>query len=143
MKLDKGKSKDIVEGDMTPMIDMVFQLIAFFMVLVNFSEADQDDRVQLPKSELAKPAEKPIENPITVNLGLDDKIYLTGQPYTFDSLPSALQTERSIIQDGSSDPITVIIRAHGKAPTGSVQRIIEICQDENFENFALRAEEDN
>ena len=29
---------------MTPMIDMTFQLIAFFMFVVNFSEAEQDDR---------------------------------------------------------------------------------------------------
>ena len=43
------------EADLTPMIDMTFQLIAFFMVLVNFSETEADARVVLPESELAKP----------------------------------------------------------------------------------------
>ena len=42
---------------MTPMIDMTFQLIAFFMVLVNFADADQNARIRLPSSELAKPAD--------------------------------------------------------------------------------------
>ena len=39
------------EIDMTPMIDMTFQLITFFMVVKNFSEAEQDDRIQLPLAE--------------------------------------------------------------------------------------------
>ena len=39
--------------DMTPMIDVTFQLIAFFMFVLNFSEVDQDQRVNLPSSELA------------------------------------------------------------------------------------------
>ena len=44
---------------MTPMIDMTFNLIAFFMLLINFSQSEQNDRVILPVSELAKPAEVP------------------------------------------------------------------------------------
>ena len=43
------------EGDMTPMIDMTLQLIAFFMILINFSEGDQNQLIRLPASELAKP----------------------------------------------------------------------------------------
>jgi len=38
----KFKIKDATappEPDMTPMIDMTFQLIAFFMVLINFSQS--------------------------------------------------------------------------------------------------------
>ena len=41
--------------DMTPMIDVTFQLIAFFMFVLNFSEVDQDQRINLPSSELARP----------------------------------------------------------------------------------------
>ena len=54
---DQPKTQvNLVEGDLTPMIDMTFQLIAFFMVLINFTEADQDERIKLPTSVLAKPA---------------------------------------------------------------------------------------
>ena len=49
----KKPSEALHEGDMTPMIDMVFQLIAFFMVVVNFSEVDQNELIRLPSSELA------------------------------------------------------------------------------------------
>ena len=50
----------MVEGDLTPMIDMAFQLIAFFMVMINFTQADQNERIKLPTSELAKPLRLPI-----------------------------------------------------------------------------------
>ena len=61
MRLTKRAATRIQEGDMTPMIDMVFQLIAFFMVLINFTEADQNQRIHLPSSELAKPPDAPLD----------------------------------------------------------------------------------
>ena len=58
MRLKKKRGSGMHEGDLTPMIDMTFQLIAFFMVLVNFAESEQNEKVLLPSSELAKPPEK-------------------------------------------------------------------------------------
>ena len=42
------------------MIDMTFLLIAFFVMLINFNDNDQQE-VNLPKREVAKPPEKPPE----------------------------------------------------------------------------------
>ena len=64
MRIKKPDS-GIAEGDLTPMIDMTFQLIAFFMVLINFSQAEQNDKIELPLSELAKPPEGRLEHPVT------------------------------------------------------------------------------
>jgi len=50
-----GKKPEIADVDMTPMIDIVFQLIAFFMVVTNFANTKADERVKLPKDELARP----------------------------------------------------------------------------------------
>ena len=67
MKICKKASSDIQEGDYTPMIDMVFQLIAFFMVLINFAEDNNNQTIKLPASELARPAEAPpAPEPVTV-----------------------------------------------------------------------------
>ena len=54
--------------DMTPMIDVTFQLIAFFMFVLNFSEVDQDQRINLPLSELATTAGVAYEEPLTIQL---------------------------------------------------------------------------
>ena len=37
---------------------------------------------------------------------------------------------------------TVVIRAHKDAQTGKVQELIQRCQENGFEKFALRAKED-
>jgi biopolymer transport protein ExbD len=68
MKIKKADTS-VMEGDMTPMIDMSFQLIAFLMVLVNFSADDVSARVVLPESELARPPEgAPAENRIIIQM---------------------------------------------------------------------------
>ena len=42
------------EPDMTPMLDMTFQLTFFFMLTLNFSSDIQSDLVRLPVSEIAR-----------------------------------------------------------------------------------------
>lgn len=52
----KRAASSVVEADMTPMIDMTFQLIAFFMIVTNFEQTQADERVKLPADQLARPA---------------------------------------------------------------------------------------
>ena len=54
------------ETDMTPILDMTFQLTFFFMLTLNFSSEIQSDLVRLPASEIAKPAQGALETSITV-----------------------------------------------------------------------------
>ncbi len=63
MRMRKRAESEILEGDLTPMIDMTFQLIAFFMVLINFSQTEADQRILLPESVLAKPPDRPLRVP--------------------------------------------------------------------------------
>ena len=142
MRLRK-KFSGVAEGDLTPMIDMTFQLIAFFMVLVNFSKAEQDRDVKLPVSELAKPPEAPIEQPITLQMRKDGTIILHGAEFHLDQMERRMLRERDLLRsiDKSPSDATVIIRAHEDCPTGKVQELIKICQLQKFDRFALRAKE--
>ena len=145
MRLNKKKPEGVLEGDLTPMIDMTFQLIAFFMVLINFSQSEQDDRVQLPESELAKPAEGPLDYPITLHLMKSgDEVVMGGQLIPIPSLGVYLSKEITVISDEglAISDATIVIRAHKDAPTGKVQALIAECQKNSFEKFALRAKED-
>jgi biopolymer transport protein ExbD len=142
MRINKGSSK-IQEGDLTPMIDMVFQLIAFFMVLVNFNQNEQNERIQLPESVLAKPPDHPLEFPITLHLTKEGTVIYAGQDVSMSGLPAYLAQERATLSNRQSgEEATVIIRAHRDTPTGKVQELIKVCQESKFEKFALRAKED-
>ena len=129
---------------MTPMIDMTFQLIAFFMFVSNFSEAEQDDRIQLPQSQLAKPSDAPIEAPITLQLTSKISVVYGGELVGIGELATYLEREKSALLDAGKEPVasTVIVRADAAAKTGEVQEIIKVCQEKGFEKFALRAKYD-
>ena len=143
MRLKKRRNTKVLEGDLTPMIDMTFQLIAFFMVLVNFAEAEQDARVVLPESELAKPPEKAPEDYITLHVTKSKTTVIDLVEEPNKDLKRALlrkaQFYRSI--NTPEENVVVIIRAHAEAATGDVQYVIKQCQEAGFEKFVLRAKE--
>ncbi len=148
MKYKKAKT-ELLEADLTPMIDMTFQLIAFFMLIINFTEAEQDQRIQLPKSELAKPPEQPFEVALTIQLMKDkdtgqELIIYAGEVMPLANLTRVLNREREFLKRTQRTPsdATIIIRADGRAKTGVVQQIIEKCQDAGFDQFALRAQQE-
>ena len=142
MRIKKAPS-GIQEGDMTPMIDMTFQLIAFFMVLINFSQSEQNERILLPDSELAKPPEAPLDFPITLHLTKEGSVIIGGQEMTIEGLKPYLSAEADVlrIRGKPLSDATIIIRGHREAQTGKVQDLIRVCQQTNFEKFALRAKE--
>lgn len=141
----KSKKVDLAEGDLTPMIDMVFQLIAFFMVLINFAQTESNDRVKLPSSQLVKPPEVPLEFPIILHVAQDGEIILGGDDYTAETLRVGLQRELAVIKaEGKTvQDANVVIRAHKDTSAGDVQEVIRVAQEQQLEKFALRVKEDN
>ena len=134
----------MLEADMTPMIDMTFQLIAFFMVLINFADTEIHKEVQLPDSTLAKPPEQALEFPITLQLTNAGRFVIGGNEVaSVQGLRPYLLNEATLLQQRQKQisDATVIIRADLGAQTGKVQELIKVCQENGFEKFALRAKE--
>ena len=140
--------------DMTPMIDIVFQLIAFFMVITNFEQQQADERVTLPKDQLAKPPEVKRENALTLNFGYEKNklgevidptpyIFLSGEQFTVEQVALKLRSEAQFYKTMGTDlkDVTVEIRADAGVPSGLVQKLIQMCQEESigFQRFALKA----
>ena len=65
----KSEEPPQVEINMTPMIDIVFQLIAFFMMVINFEQTQADERVKLPRDELARPPKSARPSKRVINVG--------------------------------------------------------------------------
>ncbi|HZL87160.1 MAG TPA: biopolymer transporter ExbD [Pirellulaceae bacterium] len=145
MKFKSRSGGGSVEIDMTPMIDICFQLLTFFCFILNFSGAEQDERVQLPASTLAKPPEKAAETPITLQVTREGRVIAVGQtlPTPSDVLP-LLNLERTLLEQKGQSPAdaTIIIRGHRDAKTGVIQELIKVCQTAGFEKFTLRAKEE-
>jgi biopolymer transport protein ExbD len=154
MKTNKVDTQ-LVEPDMTPMIDIVFQLLTFFMIAINFENTKADERVKLPIDALAKPPETKLDNELVLNVGFnrtkdgniigDAVIFYNGDPVTLDKISSKLHEEATIFKAKSPNPekaldeVAVNIRADAAVPTGFVQELIEKCQEAKFTKFSLKA----
>jgi biopolymer transport protein ExbD len=153
-KRQKSSGGQDTEVDMTPMIDVVFQLLAFFMVITNFEQTQADERVKLPRDVLAKPPEVQVEHKLVLNVGYIRK--LNGErkdpdPWLFNFADAdkirplqsaeALNRESRIYAQKGIEPseVTIKIRADAEVPTGIIQEMIKICQDAGFEKFAMSA----
>ena len=148
MKIDKARTK-ILEGDLTPMIDMTFLLIAFFMLIINFSEVEKDQDLELPDSKVARAPDEPPDHQIVLNLKMNEE----GKPRVnfsginivgIENIGPFIQKEintAAAAKVGLAD-IKVIIRADRTIPTGRVQDLIAKCQEYKLQRFALRAKDD-
>ena len=140
---------------MTSMIDVVFLLIVFFTLVINFVEADQDERIKLPVSELAQPPEMPTTDPMTLHVLANGDVIYNGVIYSdmidrgvidrsveqpHRNLRSALEHHTRFLNfmNIPLSDVTVIIRADAMCESGKILNLIELCQDLNLNRFVLR-----
>jgi biopolymer transport protein ExbD len=145
MRLRHHRAGVSAEPDMTPMIDVTFQLIAFFMFVLNFSDAETDERIRLPLSELAKPPEVAPEQPITLQVSPSGTVFIAGDEVPVNKVRPYLQREVQLLERQKKDQAntTIIIRGDAAVQTGKVQELIKECQDLGFEKFSLRAKQES
>lgn len=129
---------------MTPMIDVSFLLIAFFMVLINFSEADQNERIHLPVSELAKPPERPPNEPLVLQILESGKTLFGGEEYDLPALEKKLRRETVVMKTMGVHlrDAEVIIRGDRSGTTGRIRETIKLCRSLGLENYTLRAKQE-
>jgi biopolymer transport protein ExbD len=144
MRLAKKRTEGIQEGDLTPMIDMTFQLIAFFMVLINFSQVERSEDILLPASLLAKPPQEPPDAQVLLNLRKNGNVIIAGKEYdSFNFLKTLLdrEVESANRRDVEAKDVVVVIRSHKDTPMRRVQALISKCQESGLETFSLRVME--
>ena len=86
------------QPDMTPMLDLTFQLTFFFMLALNFSSDIQSDLIHLPGSEIAKPSEGALETPITVQILSSGLVLFGGDEMAVGALREPLQREEGVLK---------------------------------------------
>lgn len=135
--------------DLTPMLDLVFQLITFFVLIFNFKSAEIDQNLKLPVVGSARPVETHGQIGLLVlNIDSAGELKIYGHPVTNiegyirnEAMASMLQNrmDPADITAGKVLPTTIVIRADRATPFRMINRVIRACQDNGFRNFALKA----
>lgn len=63
-----ASAEEIEEPNLTPLLDLVLQLVMFFMLVVHFENEQKNERVQLPRASVAKGLTKNHGKVLFVNL---------------------------------------------------------------------------
>lgn len=120
------------EINITPLIDVVFLLLIFFMLTTTFTDT-QSIKVNLPQSQKTEATEKPTS--MTVSLNQAGEIFLDNKRL---ASPQALANEFKKRNDKS---ITLIIRADKQSQHGRVVEIMDIAQSNEITKIAIAAEQ--
>lgn len=108
--------------NMTPMLDVVFLLIIFFMVGTKFTELERKIKLEVPKVKqfgaLTSAPEKKV-----VNVYHDGSITIDRQVVEMDQLTGFLSHARSEYPD-----IGILIRGDGEGPFQNVASVLAACR---------------
>ncbi len=123
MRIPTRLTRGPLEFNMTPMIDIVFLLIIFFLVSSHLVKQEVQLELDLPSAESGRQDEETGVRRIVVNVRHDGTILLSGRSVTADELGTRVGYEKSHAQG----PIEVYVRSDHNVPFGVVQPIMLAC----------------
>jgi biopolymer transport protein ExbD len=137
------------EPNLTPILDLVFQLITFFMLVTNFKSASLDLTLKLPVLGSARPVDTQGQEDLLV-LNIDSqgtlKVYNNPVADLVGYIRSEAQASKLSAKAKSIDlgpdgelPTTVVIRADRHTPFKALNQVIVACQTNGFRKFSLKA----
>jgi biopolymer transport protein ExbD len=141
-------SSESGEPNLTPILDMVFQLITFFMLVINFQAAAVDMSLKLPVVGSARPIDTHnVEELLVLNVTTKGEVMVYGQPrdpepYLLKEAQMAflkLKGKNPKAKLGDELPTMIVVRADQRTPFDRVNKVLSECQKNGFRKFALRA----
>lgn len=106
-----------LEVNMTPLVDVVFLLIIFFIMIINFSDV-LSEKVTLPKAKQAKENIK--KNDLAVTIRSKGDVFLGYTQYSLDELEVALKEKISDPQKQA-----VLVKGDENTPYRTVQQVMQ------------------
>lgn len=117
--------------NLTPMIDVLFLLIIFFMVATTFGDLERNIDLNVP--EVADAGEsRPPNKPLVINVFADGQMDLDGQPVTIDELTTELANARNQWKD-----LPVVIRGDAACAFQNVASALGACRAANIAELGI------
>ena len=126
------------EMNMTPMIDVVFLLITFFMVVTEITRQDDIEDLQLPDVVASTPDDNPDPQRLVLNVKRDGSFWFGGARRTEQQVKDALAIEARLSRnaDGISDRV-VLVKADRRVRFEAIRKLIILCVDRNIRIWRL------
>ena len=130
MRRRKPILEDTVQIDMTPLIDMVFILLIFFIVATSFVR-ESGVEVNRPNALSATTREK-----VSMIIGITSagRIFIEGQEIDIQNIMGRMNSFLAEVPVGS-----VVIAADKNCPTGITIKVLDYCRLAGITNLSVAA----
>ena len=123
MRVPNSLSSGQVGFNMTPMIDIVFLLVIFFLLSSHWAKQEVHLSLPLPAAETGEKRLDESSPRITINVLTDGQLVMAGRNVVADELPRRFQ--QRVADEGEN--VEVVIRSDRTVPYGQVEPIMLSC----------------
>ncbi len=127
-----------LEISLTPMIDVVFLLLIFFMVTTTFSKETQI-KVQLPQAEGQQAASYAQEHVLMVTIDKSGQYFINDKALSDSSLANLTKELTAI---SSNKKLPLIINADANAPVQSAIHVLDAAANIGFKNITFATQKE-
>ena len=108
--------------EITPVIDMVFLLLIFFLVATTYQQSEREMQIALPEAESAGPISAVLRE-IVINVNADGSLVVGGAQTTLEGL-------RAIVVDAveRNPEQKVSVRGDRDTSYGVIARVLDVCK---------------
>ena len=140
--MSHGAGESGADPDLTPMLDLVMQLLMYFIMVANFIDQENTADVYLPVAQSAKPIHDD-NDVLFLNVDRDGQVLILGEaPKDLEATRLWLDNRALDAKQKSGDGTNrtaLVVRAHRDASYETVYRLMQTCKEKGFKRFKLRA----
>ncbi len=120
MNLRPDRSDERVDVNLTPLIDVVFLLLIFFMVSTTF---DRHAKLKVELPEASAKTEQQLEDPVVISIDVKGNYFINDRQV----VNTQLETLKIALQKTLADKkdVSLVLRADAKTPHQSVVRAMD------------------
>jgi biopolymer transport protein ExbD len=117
--------------NLTPLVDVILNLLIFFMLGTSFAKDERQFDVELPTVSHAQSLTAPPDE-IVVNVYQDGRIDVSGKTVSYAELEQLLREARARFEGQG-----VLIRGDGRGNYQSIMDVLSVCQKARIRNYSL------
>ena len=125
------KEYDNPKAEMTPMIDVVFQLMIFFIVTIKQEDIFSKLNANRPAPNTSSAPAEENDTQIKIDIGKGG-VVLNGRGMSFPALDASIKKLAA-----NSTKATVIVRCTADSPHGFLVRVLDTCNKYKMYNLSI------
>ncbi len=140
MNLRPGHKEESVEVNLTPLIDVVFLLLIFFMVSTTF---DRHAKLKVSLPESSAKASQQQNNPLVLSIDAKGNYFINDRQVVNKSLDTLKQAIQKTIGGKAIEDAALVLRADANTPHQFVVRAMDAASQLGLTNLSIATVEAN